>query len=202
METELIDELVEETVESQSHTKIPRAELVLALAERDGTKCMYPGCGAELDFTITDGPREVTIDHWMPQHFGKANGWTWDRIWALDNLLLMEKKCNAKKGDRVPNADGTLPERITRDFRYRRQKRAERADICTSCNAGRNLDYGEVCASCSSGPMPERFPRWAKMRAAECDHELFWCAWCSIGVIPRASAASVALLQGESGEWD
>lgn len=199
METELMDELVEETVESQSHTKIPRADLVNALRERDGAKCMYPGCGAELDFTIENGPREVTIDHWMPQHFGKANGWTWDRIWALDNLFLMEKKCNAKKGDRIPNADGTLPERITRDFRYRRQKRANRpSEPCPYCDNGHNLMINEVCAQC--GVNAQNFPRSAKVKAPDCDHAAFWCWACSIGVTERMGALEMLFIGGEGGE--
>src|SRR6185503_17580109 len=97
--------LVEDTIDSTRYRKVPRAELVAALVERDGTKCMFPGCGNELDFSIIEGPREVTLEHWIPQWFGKENGWSMDKIWSVDNLKLMEKKCNAKKGERVPNED-------------------------------------------------------------------------------------------------
>lgn len=197
MQTEEI--LVEETIESQSHTKTPRAELVAMLRERDGAVCMFPGCHVELDFTITDGPFEVTIDHWIPQHYGKANGWTWEQIWDLSNLKLMHKKCNAKKGDRIPFEDGTLPERRVSTFRFRRQKRATRPECCDVCDNGHELAPDEVCASCGSNA--KRFPRWAKEKASQCDHELFWCIWCSIGVIERSSSISIAMRQAESGEW-
>lgn len=195
-----IDVIEEETTESTRHRKAPRAELVAALVERDGTKCMFPGCGSELDFSVTKGPNEVTLDHWIPQWFGKDEGWSWDEIWAVSNLKLMHKKCNAKKGERVPNEDGTLPERVTREFRYRRQKRATRPELCHVCDNGRKLGPNEVCASCSSGPQPERFPRWAKAKSTECDHELFWCWACSIGIVERAGATEMIILNGEGGE--
>jgi len=182
-------------------TKIPREQLVSDLVVRDGLACGFPGCRETLDTNVADGPLEVTIDHWIPQHWGKANGWTPDEIWDLSNLKLMHKKCNAKKGDRVPNADGTLPERITRQFRYRREKRANRPDEpCTTCDNGHNLGVGEVCAMC--GCDAQRFPRYAKAKASECDHAVFWCAWCSIGVIPRAGATEMIMFGGEGGEDD
>lgn len=201
MTTEILENVEEESTESVRHRKAPRAELVAALVERDGTKCMFPGCGAELDFSITDGPKEVTLDHWIPQWYGKDHGWTWDEIWSVDNLKLMEKKCNAKKGERVPNADGTLPERITKQFKYRRQKRANRPDgPCEVCNNGHDLFVGEICAQC--GCDAQRFPISAKVRYNECDHEILWCWVCCITPEMRPAAAETAVLQGESGEWE
>lgn len=178
--------------------RLNRDQIIAALLERDGDRCQYPGCDETLDFLAT-GPREVTIDHWIPQHFGKANGWTDDEIWDLDNLKLFEKKCNAKKGDLLPNPDGTLPVKESR-FRYRRDKRAQRPELCTSCENGRKLGPDEVCSACNSGPQPERFPRWAKMRADECDHEAFWCWACSIGLVSRVGATEMIILGGEGGD--
>lgn len=179
-----------------------REAIVAALRKRDGTKCQYPGEEHELDFTIIEGPRLVTIDHWVPQsHAYDTLRWTREQVWDLSNLKLMCRKHNASKGDRVPFKDGTLPAKKERTFRYRRQKRAERPEICTACNAGRDLGPDEMCASCNSGPMPERFPRWRKIESDQCDHELFWCAWCSIGVIPRVSTSiGIAMRQADSDE--
>lgn len=189
------------TLVEQTYTKVPRAELVDALRERDGAVCGYPGCRESLDFNVGQGPLEVTIDHWIPQYFGKNNGWTMDQIWDLDNLKLMHKKCNAKKGDLIPNEDGTLPPKPQSTFKFRRQKRANRPDgPCDVCDNGHNLGVNEVCAQC--GCNAQNFPRYAKAKASECDHEIFWCAWCSIGVIDRPSAIGLAMRQGESGEWD
>lgn len=194
----------ERPLETEIQTDRPsRTSTIEALRARDGSTCQYPGCGRELDFSIVDenDPGVVTIDHWMPKAEALLMGWTWDQIQDMKNLKLMEKRCNAKKGSLIPNEDGTLPERpAKRKFRYRRQKRAQRPEICTSCNAGRNLGPDEVCASCSSGPQPERFPRWAKVSFTECDHELFWCWSCSIGITPRASAEQMIYIQGEGGE--
>lgn len=194
------DILVEETTNSQKYTKVPRATLVDNLRKRDGRKCMHPDCGAMLDFSVKEGPLEVTIDHWMPQVFGKANGWTMDEIWALSNLKLMHKKCNAKKGDLIPNEDGTLPEKATRTWKNRRAKRVNRPEICTECNAGRDLERGQICAACQHGAAPLRFPRWAKVDSRECDHEMFWCWACSIGIVERPSAESMIYIWGEGGE--
>lgn len=202
MTTELIDIIDEETVESRSHTKIPRAEQIAALVERDGTKCQFPSCGGELDFMVKEGQAETTIDHWIPQWYGKSNGWTYEEIWDLSNLKLMHKKCNAKKGDRIPNEDGSIPDRATRTFRYRRDKRAERPELCTSCDNGHDLMVGEVCASC--GCDAQRFPRSAKVRYDECDHEILWCWVCSITPDMRPSSIGIAMRQSDSdelGEW-
>jgi hypothetical protein len=180
-------------------TKVPRDEIVARLRRRDGDACQFPGCNEPLDFTVKSGRREVTVDHWMPQWWGKENGWSSERIWDIDNLKLMHKKCNASKGDRIPNEDGTLPERPTKTFRYRRQKRAGRPELCTECDNGNLLAKDEICANCSS--TAKRFPTWAKVRFQDCDHELFWCWACSIDHDMRPAAVDTAVLQGESGEW-
>ncbi len=206
---------------------VQRAELVAALRARDGNKCRYPGCIEELDFNVTSGRLEVTIDHWIPQWYGKDNGWTRDEIWDLSNLRLMHKKCNAKKGDLIPfvlcpscgystasgtkicpadgcetslpQGDGILPPRPASKFRYRRDKRADRLDgPCDVCDNGHALEIDEICAQC--GMDAQRFPRWAKMKYKECDHELFWCIWCSIGDIPRPSSIGIAMRQADSTE--
>lgn len=181
--------------------RIERSEIVVALRERDGDMCAYPGCDRKLDFSIKDGPLEVTIDHHIPQWFGKESGWTPDEIWALTNLKLMHKRCNARKGDLIPNEDGTLPEKPQSTFRFRRQRRANRPDgPCEVCNNGHNLFVGEICAQC--GCNAQRFPISAKVRYDECDHEILWCWVCSITPEMRPAAVDTAVLQGESGEWE
>ena len=186
--------------EIQVIEKLPRDTIIELLVERDGATCQYPDCGRELDFKVVEGPVETTIDHWLPKSYGLSMDWTWDQIWDMDNLRLMHKKCNAKKGDLIPNADGTIPDRPTKTFRSRRQKRVGRPDICTACSAGRDLARNEMCAVCQHGAAPLRFPRWAKVSSAECDHQMFWCWACSIGIVDRASAESMIYLWGEGGE--
>lgn len=189
------------TLETVEH-KFIRQDTIDSLRARDGDVCKFPGCSGSLDFSVKDGPLEATIDHWIPQHFGKANDWSFERIWSLDNLKLMHKKCNAKKGDRIPNEDGTLPEKVVRKFRYRRDKRAGRAELCTQCDNGHNLLVGEYCGSC--GCNAQRFPRWAKVKANECDHEITWCWYCSITPEVRPPSIGTAMRQADSdelGEW-
>lgn len=187
-------------------TFTPRATLVDQLVARDGLVCKHPDCGRPLDLSIVqtpegkDNPLQVTIDHREPQVWCRENGWTEEQIWDLSNLDLMHKKCNADKGSRRYIADGVLEPKPVNRFRYRRQKRAERPEICTSCNAGRDLGPNEVCASCNSGPMPQRYPRWAKVPSKECDHELFWCWACASGIVDRMGATEMILLGGEGGE--
>lgn len=188
----IAEESEQERIEADKHQRPPRAELVLALIERDGDECRY----CHRDFSV----RERTIDHVYPQSRAYAEGWTYDQVWSLDNLALACKPCNAKKSDLILNPDGTIPKRRERTFRYRRDKRAQRAEICNACNAGRNLGPDEVCAACSSGPQPERWPRWAKVPSAECDHELFWCWACGSGVVDRTPASEMILIKGEGQE--
>ena len=178
--------------------KIPREEIIIALRERDGTTCQHPDCGHELDFSLIEGPLLVTIDHWQPQAKAREAGWTEDEIWDLSNLKLMHRKCNAKKGDLIPNDDGTLPEKPMSRFRFRRQKRAGRPELCQECDNGHNLAPDEICANC--GCDAQRYPRWAKVPAPDCDHELFWCWACSIGIIERPSSIATAMRQGDSTE--
>jgi hypothetical protein len=178
--------------------KLTRSEILDALRKRDGDTCQYPDCNEVLDFSAETGPREVTIDHWMPQWYGKENGWSYEQIWDLSNLKLMSKKCNAKKGDLIPNEDGTLPARKVRTFRYRRQKRAERPDLCTACQNGHDLLVGEICASC--GCDAQRFPRSAKVRFDECDHDIMWCWVCSITPDMRPASIGTAMRQADSDE--
>jgi 5-methylcytosine-specific restriction endonuclease McrA len=185
---------------TQVAVKLTRQEMLDALIARDGTRCQFPDCDLELDFSEREGPRQVTIDHWIPQHFGKAEGWSFEEIWDLTNLKLMCKKCNAKKGDRIPNDDGTLPEKVVRKFRYRRDKRAERPDLCVACDNGHNLFAGEICASC--GCDAQRFPRSAKVKFNECDHEILWCWVCSITPDMRQPAHVSAMRHAEAGEED
>lgn len=187
-----------ETLMTQVHQKVSRAELVAALRKRDGDNCQHPDCGRPIDFDITDGPLENTIDHWIPQYFGRAEGWTDAEIWALSNLKMMHKKCNAKKGDLIPNDDGTLPLKPQSTFRFRRQKRAGRPDLCLECNNGHDLMVGDVCANC--GCNAQRFPRSAHVPFPECDHELFWCWVCSITPDMRPSSVGIAMRQADSTE--
>lgn len=178
--------------------KLTRQEMLDALRKRDGDNCQHPKCGKPLDFSITEGKFEATIDHWMPQYWCKDKHWTQEETWALPNLKLMHKHCNASKGDLIPNDDGTLPEKITRKFRYRRDKRAGRAELCDQCDNGHNLFVGEYCASC--GCNAQRFPRYAKVRYPDCDHEVTWCWLCSITPEMRPSSVGIAMRQGSSGE--
>jgi hypothetical protein len=184
------------TTDTIIDNRLTRQQQLSALRKRDGATCQYPACGEVMDFSLTDGPNEVTIDHWMPQYWCKNNSWTREEIWDLSNLKLMHKRCNAKKGDRIPNDDGTLPEKIVRKFRYRRDKRAGRPGLCDICDNGHNLAFDEICGSC--GGDAQAFPRSAKVKTQDCDHEILWCIWCSIGVIERAPAINSAMRHGMS----
>lgn len=164
---------------------LTRDERIDTLIEIWGPNCFFPGCGKPFESRA-----DITFDHWIPQSLGG----TWD----IDNLRLMHKRCNAVKGDRMPNPDGTLPllKRETGLANRRAVRRGVRPEICNTCEAGRKLGPTETCGVCGSGPKPDVFPRWAKVRSSECDHELFWCWSCSIGIAPRR-AAIITVLDGE-----
>ena len=183
--------------------KMQRDEILTALFERDGDFCMYPGCDISLEIMEIDGVvvadgrgrLEVTIDHIIPQSYGFANGWTMDQVWDLDNLQLMHKACNAKKGDLLPNPDGSLPERPVTQ-RERRADKGNRPEVCNTCMSGRILLRDEICGVCGSEAMPKVFPQCDRVKVNECDHKTQWCWQCSIGIIERVPAI-VTVLDGE-----
>lgn len=179
-------------------TRMSRQQMVDALVGRDGWICQYPGCDRELEPNAT-GQGEVTIDHWISQSHGKQNDWTYEQIWDLSNLKLMHKKCNSRKGDLLPNEDGTIPTRPSRTFRYRRDKRAQRAEVCEACMAGRNLGQDEWCNACGHGPQPGRFPKWRQESVKQCDHDLFYCVACTIWFPEMRRSALDTLLTGGDG---
>jgi hypothetical protein len=160
-----------------SQKQMTRAETIQALELRDGPNCFHPDCGKEFK-----NEEDKTFDHWIPQ----SKGGTWD----IENLRLMHKRCNALKGDRMPNEDGTLPVlyRELNSAERRAVKHAQRPEICTKCNSGRALGEEDVCETCGSGPMPRTFPQWKKMKSSECDHDLFWCWACTLGFYERPAA--------------
>lgn len=163
------------------------------LIERDGLVCQYPGCDRK-GFDI-DGAFELTIDHYMPQSKAREMGWSEDRIWHTDNLKIMHRKCNALKGDRIPNEDGSLPPR-PEDLRPVHQRRADktgRVPVCETCMSGRLLLFGEECPDCGSGPQPSTLPKYLQVSPKECSHgwgknpELI-CWMCNLGFIKRRPA--------------
>lgn len=126
--------------------------------------------------------REPTIDHWIPQVEGRRRGWTSDLIHGIDNCRPMCKSCNANKGDRVPNDDGTLPPRDVRPAK------TPRPDLCEACNNGRLLGQGQTCVVCGSYPQPLTAPKWLQVKPVECDHDEWYCWMCFIGHVPRVTS--------------
>lgn len=195
----MTETLIEDRIDERPYTKVERPVLVARLRERDGDLCQYPGDNHPLEFGSI-GPTEVTIDHWMPQSYGKANGWTMEEIWDISNLKLMCKKHNAKKGDLTPNADGTLPDKKVRTWKNRRAKRSQRPEICTACQAGRLLGEGEWCNACGTGPAEEWWKqKWRQMNVKDCDHDLFYCVSCTIWFPEQRRSALNALIVGGNG---
>src|SRR5665811_1878105 len=76
----------------------------------------------------------------------RIDGWSNEDTWAIENLQLMHKICNAKKSDRTYDASGMLsrkgPVRVIK---------AARPDWCDLCDSGRLLYPGEFCPDCESG---------------------------------------------------
>lgn len=177
-----------------SKVKVDRRTLVKTLRARDGDTCAYPGCGKEMDFKTKDTARSATIDHREPQGWCRANGWTEEEIWDLSNLDLQCKSCNADKGDRRYNPDGTLPPK-PQSRKARRIQRGPRPDVCSTCYSGRILLIGETCPDCNSGPQPT-YPTAYQRRSSECPHSGPYSCWaCTLGIVEREPAI-VTVLDG------
>jgi hypothetical protein len=159
-----------------------REEIILAIELRDGVDCFL--CKKPFSKDENDVLHEVTIDHWYPQSVGFLEGWSFEEVNDLSNLRKAHRPCNSKKGDLVPHADGTLPERPVKE----RSIKGPRPVSCDTCMNGRILLLGEFCPDCSSGPQPRAFPKTLQKIPKECDHSSYHCWMCVIGHIPRKSA--------------
>jgi hypothetical protein len=142
---------------------LDRGEVIKELSERDGFFCFL--CKKDFD-------EDPTLDHWHPVSWCRKQGWSEQEINDISNLRLAHKKCNSKKSDLVPIDDSTLPER-----NVDKRVRLPRPEVCTTCNAGRNLSEYETCLVCQSEPMPRSYPRWAKLSPRECPHSGPWWCW-------------------------
>lgn len=172
-----------ETVEPFGLLKPDRTVIIDLLSERDGDVCKYPGCGTP----FTD-ERPPTIDHWKPQWWCKEQGWTFDEMWDLDNLVLMHRSCNAKKSDLVPNDDGTLPAKVPSSRILRQRARAARPTLCDTCMNGRLLMPGEDCPDgCGFECSPKVAPKVLQVKPKECDHDEHHCWMCYLGFVDRKS---------------
>lgn len=151
-----------------------KQETVAMLEQRDGTDCAI--CNEPLD-------GDTTIDHWIPL----SKEGTWD----LNNLKLAHRLCNTRKGNRLPNPDGTLPP-LKRELKAAQKavSRANRPEICDTCMSGRILLENETCVVCGSGPQPSAgVPGWANLRPKECPHSGPWQCWqCYLGFVEREPA--------------
>jgi len=159
-----------------------RAERIQALTDLYGYICFHPDC--RKPFKSDD---EITFDHWwVPQSMGGE--------WTLENLRLMHKRCNALKGDRIPNPDGTLPP-LKRELKSEAKAlaKSERPEICDTCMSGRILLIGETCEVCGSGPQPAIAPRAMQVKPKECDHATTHCWVCFLGFVPRKAAILTVL---------
>lgn len=162
--------------------QLSRQETIEILADRDGYVCMFPECDREL---TDDGRHMVTLDHIYPQALARRDGWTTEQINSVDNLQLMGKDCNARKGHLLYDEDGNLP------LKQREPKalaKSERPAICETCFAGRILLPGEECYDCGSGPQPATAPTALQKTPKECDHSVYHCWMCYIGFVERGSA--------------
>src|SRR5687767_2553221 len=128
--------------------RMTRAEVINILRHRDGDGCFL----GKHQFGSDD---EITFDHWMPQSWCFANGWTYEQVWDISNLRLACKPCNAKKGDLIPVDDFTVPVREPKA----RPIRVPRPEACDTCMNGHLLLPGETCPDCGSGPQPKSAPR-------------------------------------------
>lgn len=150
-----------------------REEAIAAVEKRDGPLCFASDCRKPFKKRS-----DITLDHWIPRSKGGTD--------EVENYRLMHQRCNALKGDRMPLEDGTLPPlKRELDLANRRADRSARPEVCGKCESGRLLGPFESCLACGSGPMPERFPRWAKVKPSECDHDEFWCWCCAAGIMDR-----------------
>mgnify|MGYP003347368453 FL=1 len=153
-----------------------RHQVIDILVSRDGPNCFL--CQKSFD------NEKPTLDHWIPRYRGGSHN--------IENLRLMHRQCNLDKGNLMPNPDGTIPEKPRRpginSYAANQRKKEIIAAICPECQDGRMLRENELCTSCGQPPGPAHAPIYLKRRSPECDHSIFWCWACSIGIVERKQA--------------
>ena len=165
-----------------------RAAAIEYLKERDGEKCQFPDCKLPFD----SGKHALTIDHIYPQSKAREDGWTFEKIWSYENLQLMGKSCNARKGNLLYDENGNLP--LTE--RRVRVDKSQRRPPCGLCEDGRLLFENEICGLCGSLPGPPGFPKYLQRTPKECEHgwgvnpEEF-CWLCNLGFVERKPASQI-----------
>lgn len=90
-------------VKLRHHVKRPMPELKLSrrsVFARDNYTCQY--CGRQ--------SKELTLDHVIPKHHGGKSTW--------DNLVCCCRRCNSRKGDKLPDQANMLPAREPKRPRY------------------------------------------------------------------------------------
>lgn len=184
-------------IETEDGLVVDKAATVQELIARDGLRCMYPISATEFcdkPFDPHENDRHsITIDHRYPKARAKAEGWSFEEIWGLDNLQLMGKSCNARKSDLLYNEDGTLPEK----FRDRSIK-VPRPENCDLCMNGRLLNLDETCPMCYSGPQPASFPKAMQRSPKECDHDVYHCWGCVTGLTAERRPAIETVLGADT----
>ncbi|ASZ74931.1 HNH endonuclease [Rhodococcus phage Trina] len=151
--------------------KLRQAQIVELLIKRDGDFCQFYDCPGDRYKFTDDNFR--TIDHVLPRSKGGTD--------TMDNYVLMHFKCNNKKSDRLYLEDGTLE---PLPYREPKNKVVKRAPM-SCCNEGRNLSRDEICETCGMLPQPYSFPKWAQRDSKDCDHSMYHCKWCIIGIYER-----------------
>jgi hypothetical protein len=169
-------------VEQEGRIYFDRDAAIEALIERDGYKCQFPGCRLPFD-PDPESRYGRSLDHIYPQVRAKADGWTFEQIWGLDNLQLMHRVCNSRKSDLTYDEDGNLP-----ISNRTRAVKGPRPEFCLLCENGRALYPGEECPECFSGPQPAAWPAVLQKTPKQCDHSTYHCWLCVIGHVPRKAA--------------
>lgn len=136
-----------------------------------GYRCFLE-CGRP--FTEKDPP---SIDHWWPQSWCRAQGWTQEQIDDISNTRICHRTCNSRKSDRIPLDDYTLGPVPIREPKAAKLPRPEH---CETCFSGRLLLVGETCHDCGIGPQPSTIPKTLQRRPKECDHGQFICVRCFV----------------------
>jgi len=154
---------------------VSRKEKVQLIVERDGPDCFL----CKQPFTKKQG---ITLDHWIPKSAGGTD--------EVSNLRLAHKKCNTLKSDLIPKDDSTVPikEREPKPVKKEILRSGIMERFCENCENGRKISSENHCSKCGSGPGPKTNPRFLKRKSPDCDHNIFWCWACSIGIVDKKSA--------------
>lgn len=139
--------------------QIRRAEVMRLLIDEYGNECYL--CHGEP--TPAD---PLNIDHYWPQSYCKAAGWSEETYNEISNLRPTHESCNRQKSDQLPVEGWVFTPPAPKLY----PTKVVKTPVCETCMNGAFLDVSDQCPDCLLDNSLRRFPKATQKRPKDCSH--------------------------------